>query len=180
MNNPVNPALASMQDIQTPAEIGLWPLAYGYWFSLVIIIVVSSLLIIWIRKRRQVGAAQRVALTELAALDQNSPQFAVEVSSLLKRAAMSYTSREQVAQLSGDNWYKWLNAQVNNPQDELCQLLALRFQKAQLSEDEKVALRQHAQSWLKTALPLTNTQASAKANAKTNAISNTASEAKQC
>lgn len=154
MSNPVNPALASMQDIQTPAEIGLWPLAYGYSLSLIILIVVTTLLIVWFRKHRQVGAAKRVALTELAALDQNSPQFAVEVSSLLKRAAMSYTSRNQIAQLSGDDWYQWLNAQTNKPQDELCKLLALRYQKAQLSEDEKQALMLHAQGWLKAALPL--------------------------
>ena len=176
MSNPVNPVLASMQDIQTPAELGLWPLAYGYWLSLIIIIVITSLLIIWLRKRRQIGAAKRAALIELAALDQNNPQFAVEVSSLLKRAAMSYTRREHIAQLSGDDWYQWLSAQVDKPQDELCKLLALRFQKSQLSQDEKMALRQHAQSWLKTALPLANTQASA----KTIATSNTTSEANQC
>ncbi|GIU08425.1 MULTISPECIES: DUF4381 domain-containing protein [unclassified Shewanella] len=172
MSNPINPALASMQDIQTPAEIGVWPLAYGYWLSLVIIIIVTALLIVWIKKRRQISAAKRVALKELAAIDQNSPQFAVEVSSLLKRAAMSYTCREHVAQLSGDDWYQWLNAQVDKPQDELGKLLALRFQKAQLNQDEKMALKQHAQNWLKAALPL--------ASAKANAISNTTSEAKQC
>ncbi|GIU38188.1 DUF4381 domain-containing protein [Shewanella schlegeliana] len=154
MSNSVNPALATMQDIQTPAEIGLWPLAYGYWISLFVAIAVITLLIIWLRKHRKAGAVKRAALKELAMLDQNHQQFAVEVSSLLKRAAISYGSREQVAQLTGSDWYKWLNAQVKAPQDELCKLLALRFQKAQLTEDEKQALRLHAQSWLKAALPL--------------------------
>ncbi|MCG9731215.1 DUF4381 domain-containing protein [Shewanella sp. Isolate13] len=170
MGNPVNPALASMQDIHTPAEIGLWPLAYGYWISLFVVIVVTTLFILWLSKRRKVGAAKRAALKELAMLDQNHQQFAAEVSSLLKRAAMSYGARQQVAQLTGNDWYKWLNAQVNTPQDELCKLLALRFQKAQLSDDEKQSLRRHAQSWLTTALPLS----------KVSAISHQGSEVSQC
>lgn len=170
MTNPVNPALASMQDIQTPAEIGLWPLAYGYWLSLFMLIVFSTLLIVWIRKRRTASAAKRAALKELATLDQNGQQFAIEVSSILKRAAMSYAPRQQIAQLSGDDWYNWLNAQVNTPQEELCRLLALRFKKAQLSDDEKQALRTHAQNWLKLALPLS----------KGSAMSHTRSEVSQC
>ncbi|ABZ77227.1 conserved hypothetical protein [Shewanella halifaxensis HAW-EB4] len=158
MTNPVNPALASMQDIQTPIEIGLWPLAYGYWISLLIIILVATLLIVWFKKRRQVSAAKRAALVELAKLNMHSEQYVTEVSSILKRAAMSYCSRSQVAQLCGDDWDHWLNAQVATPQDELCRLLAMRFQPLSLSDEDKQALKHHAQNWLKGALPLSNKQ----------------------
>ncbi|MGS0692934.1 DUF4381 domain-containing protein [Shewanella sp. 30m-9] len=158
MTNPVNPALASMQDIQTPVEIGLWPLAYGYWLALFSILVLVMLASVWLIKRRQHRAAKRAALAELATLDIHNQQYASEISSLLKRAAISYWARSQVAQLSGDDWYQWLNAQVTNPQDELCRLLATRFQPSSLSDKDKQALKLHAQNWLKAALPLTNKQ----------------------
>ncbi|MGS0682254.1 DUF4381 domain-containing protein [Shewanella sp. 125m-7] len=154
MTNTVNPALASMLDIQTPSEIGLWPLAFGYWIALFVILVLVTLGFIWLKQRQQIHAAKRAALSELAALNIDSEQYATDVSSLLKRAAMSYSDRSQVAQLSGNDWYQWLNAQMTTSQDELCRLLATRFQPNQLSIDDKQSLKRHAQHWLKTALPL--------------------------
>ncbi|GIU44399.1 hypothetical protein TUM4438_15500 [Shewanella sairae] len=154
MSNSVNPALASLQDIQTPTEVGTWPFAYGYWLTLTLLIVCVALLFVWFRKRQQRLAPKKAALNELAAMSPSSEHFVVEVSSLLKRAAMSYTSRTDIAKLSGDKWGQWLSAQVTKPQDELAQLLAARFQPQQLTEADKQRLKSCAQNWLKQALPL--------------------------
>ncbi|MDR8523343.1 DUF4381 domain-containing protein [Shewanella fidelis] len=154
MTTQANPALAALQDIQTPVEIGAWPLAYGYWITLALIICSLGLITYWLIKRRQTHAAKNAALAELAALELQHEQFVDQVSSILKRAALSYSPRTQVAQLSGDNWYKWLNAQVSSPQNELCELLAKRFQANPFSDAEKSKLRASAQRWIKSALPL--------------------------
>lgn len=154
MSNSVNPALASLQDIQTPTEIGIWPFAYGYWLTLTFFIVCIALLFVWFRKRQQRLAPKKAALNELAAMNTNSEHFIAEVSSLLKRAAMSYTNRSDIAKLSGDKWGQWLNAQVTSPQYELSQLLAARFQPQQLTEADKQRLKSCAHNWLKQALPL--------------------------
>ncbi|MCK8044053.1 DUF4381 domain-containing protein [Shewanella sp. 1CM18E] len=154
MTSLANPALAGLQDIQTPAEIGLWPFAYGYWIALILILSCIAVTIIWYKNRRKIHAAKNAALTELTKLELQNEQFVYEVSAILKRAALSYSPRSQVAQLSGNDWYKWLNEQVSTPQDELCELLAKRFQANAFSDADKTQLRNCAERWIKSALPL--------------------------
>ncbi|MCL1148398.1 DUF4381 domain-containing protein [Shewanella marinintestina] len=154
MTTPGNPALASLKDIQPPTEIGTWPLAYGYWLAIFAGVALTITLIYLLKQRRNKYAVQKAALKQLDAMDLQHPQFVIEVSSLLKRAAMSTTNRQQVAKLSGNDWTLWLNAQVKTPQDELCQLLAKRFQPNSFSNEEKQRLKIAASNWLKSALPL--------------------------
>ncbi|PKG58922.1 DUF4381 domain-containing protein [Shewanella sp. Choline-02u-19] len=149
-----NPALASLQDIQTPTEIGLWPLAYGYWLLLLVVLISVAAAFIYLRKRRQHTAAKRAALVELAKLDPSTAQYITNVSEILKRAAMSYCDRSLVAGLSGTHWYAWLTAQVNSPPVELCELLKLSYQRTELTQSQAIALKQSAEHWLKSALPL--------------------------
>ncbi|QQX78772.1 DUF4381 domain-containing protein [Shewanella sp. KX20019] len=153
-NSPANPALASLQDIQTPVEIGLWPLAYGYW--IVLFVAAASLVagFIYLKKRRQRSAAKRAALEELANLDLNAVQYIANVSAILKRAAMSYCDRSSIAGLSSTQWHVWLTAQVDRPPVELCKLLNMAYRPTPLTDAQAVSLKQSAKHWLKTALPL--------------------------
>ena len=153
-----NPALASLQDIQTPVEIGLWPIAYGYWILIFIALMSSIAIFVYLSKRRQHSAAKRAALVELAELDLNAANYIVNVSAVLKRAAMSYCERDLVASLSGSAWHDWLNQQVKQPATELCELLSLSYQRQPLTESQAIALKQCAQLWLKNALPLSTTK----------------------
>lgn len=155
VQNPAeNPALASLQDIQVPAEIGIWPLAYGYWIVLLITLLTMVAAFIYLRKRRQYTAAKRAALLALTELDPNTAQYIANVSEILKRAAMSYCDRTLVAGLSGPHWYAWLTAQVDQPPTELCALLKLSYQCTELTESQAITLKQCARGWLKSALPL--------------------------
>ncbi len=149
-----NPALASLQDIQTPVEIGLWPIAYGYWILIVIAFVSSIAILVYLNKRRKHNAAKRAALVELAELDLKAANYIANVSAVLKRAAMSYCQRDLVASLSGSAWHKWLSQQVKQPPTELCELLSLSFQREPLTESQAITLKQCAEQWLKNALPL--------------------------
>ncbi|MCL1051655.1 DUF4381 domain-containing protein [Shewanella abyssi] len=171
-NSPANPALASLQDIQTPLEIGIWPLAYGYWIVLLAAAISLIAGFIYLKKRRQQSAAKRAALVELANLDLNAGQYIANVSAILKRAAMSYCDRSSVAGLSGIEWHVWLNAQVDRPPVELCELLKLAYRPTPLTEAQAVTLKQSAKHWLKTALPLEQK--------RLNAMSNANMGAKQC
>jgi hypothetical protein len=153
-NPAANPALATLQDIQTPAEIGLWPLAYGYWIVIFVTLLSLVAVFIYLKKRRLRSAAKRAALVELANLDPSAGQYITNVSEILKRAAMSYCDRTLVAGLSGTHWYAWLTAQVNQPPVELCELLKLGYQRTELTESQAITLKQSAEHWLKNALPL--------------------------
>jgi len=151
-----NPALASLHDIQTPAAIGAWPLAAGYWIMMVLMIIVLLTLFVYLRKRHQHSAAKRSALMALAALNTQTPNYVAQVNEILKRAALSYCHRDSIARLSGQHWYDWLAAQVKQPPTALCEQLQLGYQPIILTDAQAQALKRHASTWLKQALPLKN------------------------
>lgn len=154
-----NPALASLQDIQTPVEIGLWPIAYGYWILIAIALMSSIAMFVYLSKRRKHNAAKRAAIVELAELDLKAANYIANVSAVLKRAAMSYCERDLVASLSGSAWHKWLSQQVKQPPTELCELLSLSYRREPLTESQAIALKLYAEQWLKNALPLPTSKA---------------------
>lgn len=158
-----NPALAAMKDIQLPDPISSWPPAYGYWLllALIIILVVSALY--WLIRRHRRNAAKREAIAHLDRLDLNHKQLAIEINALLKRSAMSYTPRENIASLDGGNWYHWLEQQVPKVDKNLAKLLAKRYQAQPLTTIEAQQLKTAAKHWLKHALPLKPTAASKEA-----------------
>ncbi len=151
-----NPALAALKDIQTPEAIGYWPLAYGYWLVLALIVIALIAITIWVIKCHKNSAAKREALAQLNQLDDTHPQLAIEVNTLLKRSAMSYLPREQVAALEGEKWHQWLRQQVKQFDSNLGALLDKRYQPQPLTLDEAQQLKAAAAQWLQQALPLKN------------------------
>lgn len=149
-----NPALAAMKDIQLPEPIHAWPPAYGYWLVLAACLTILAVCLWWFIKQYRHRAAKREALKQLAHLALNHPQFAIEVNTILKRSAMSYLPREQVASLEGEAWLLWLQQQVTHIDDNLPLLLAKRYQSKALTPTQAEQLRLAAIGWLKQALPL--------------------------
>ncbi|WP_298775286.1 DUF4381 domain-containing protein [uncultured Shewanella sp.] len=147
-----NPALASLKDIQLPTAIGYWPLPIGYWIVIVISLILLCVIGIFTLKHFKRTAAKREALRHLAALQPEEDYFAIQVNSILKRAAMSYVPRQQIASLEGKAWYHWLNKQDNIPQ--LSQLLDSRYQAITLSPTEQLTLKTLAKKWLNNSLPI--------------------------
>ena len=156
-----NPALAALQDIQTPTAIGAWPLAYGYWIVIIIAVVILLAAFVYFNKRYKNNAAKRAALVALAELKLSAPNYITQTNEILKRAAMSYCDRDIVAGLSGSAWHAWLSAQVKRPPVELCDHLKLGYQPIKLTESQALILKQSAEHWLKSALPLTKQQSTA-------------------
>lgn len=150
-----NPALSGMQDIQLPADIGWWPLAPGWWALIVVGLLLLLIAIVWsiraVRRRRKQAAAAKSALQMLQQLDSHDPQLAVQISALLKRTAISYGDRKQVAALTDDAWYHYLDAVL--PADERGQfanLLANRYRRpsSEVDGSQLIAL---SHRWLKHA-----------------------------
>ncbi|MCE9679532.1 DUF4381 domain-containing protein [Shewanella sp. AS1] len=149
-----NPALGALKDIHTPAEIGAWPLAYGYWLALAAVLILLITSLIWLIKRHKHLAAKRQALQAIKQLDLNHPQFAIEINAIVKRAAMSYLPRGEIASLDGDAWYRWLVDRAPSTDQRLCQLLAKRYQAQALTLTEAELLKALTSNWMKQALPL--------------------------
>ncbi|QFU22138.1 DUF4381 domain-containing protein [Shewanella eurypsychrophilus] len=152
-----NPALNSMHDIQTPDVITSMPIAMGYWLVLAIVSIAIIFFVVKLRKEWLKRAVKREVLAQLNALavtQDNATEISVQINSLIKRAAMSYLSREQIAGLQGGAWYLWMDRQVKSPSPRLTTLLDRRYQRAGLNLEEANELKTLAENWFKQALPL--------------------------
>lgn len=102
-----------LRDIHLPVPIGWWPLAPG-WYALLALMVLglgSVIYLFLLRKRQRV---KREALRLLESYEHAFQQgIAVEVvcaqiSELLRRVALYYYPRENIAGLQGEAWLQFL------------------------------------------------------------------------
>lgn len=153
-NTPLNtnPALATLKDIQLPQVTGFWPLAPGYWILLAIVIILSFCVVVLIFRRHKVSIAKKQALRLLTNIDLDDSQYATKVNTLIKRTALSYLPRTQVAALDGDKWYQLLDLGMpKKHHGQLAKLLSARFSQHPLSLSDNQQLQQLASIWLKQA-----------------------------
>nr|WP_256260883.1 DUF4381 domain-containing protein [Shewanella sp. NIFS-20-20] len=146
--------MASLHDIQLPADVSAWPLALGYWLLLAIALILVVSTLAWWRQSRRAKVARQQALLLLAQLDLNSPDYPHQVNILLKRAAMSYYPRHSLSNLSDSAWFTWLDLDMPNQyQGQWPLLLGQRFRPTGITLVQKQQLTQLSQHWLKHALP---------------------------
>lgn len=105
----MNP-LAELRDIHLPPPPGLWPLAMGWWLvSGLILLLFVLILVVYIRRypKIKIKRQARRALNEL----KNNPDADLinEVTTLLKRVAISYYPQQEVAHLHGEQWLEFLD-----------------------------------------------------------------------
>lgn len=114
MANTADP-LTQLKDIHLPDPVGWWPLANG-WYVLIVLSVVFVLSVVYFfyRRNRQALAknkALKLLRSYLELYEQNNDaQWAsARISELLKRVALVYFPREQVAGIYGKAWIDFLN-----------------------------------------------------------------------
>jgi len=108
-------SLDNLQDIVEPAAISWWPPAAGLWILLALLLVwmIAIGLRLWIRYKR--NSYRREALALLKHIEpglqpaQTRGSALAEVALLLKRTALSAYPREDVAELSGEEWLAFLD-----------------------------------------------------------------------
>jgi hypothetical protein len=116
MNDPLD---LPLRDIHLPESVGIWPLAYGWWILLFILVaVIVAGIFLYLRNRRNRFSAITLARKELEEIqekfsrDNNPEQLVREVSILIRRLAISLFPRTDVAHLTGDSWLAFLDQQV--------------------------------------------------------------------
>jgi hypothetical protein len=108
-------ALAKLKDIHLPSAVSWWPLAPGWWILLALFLVMLVLVIyLYIRSQRK--TSQEIIIEQslqiFYQLQQQSltPKILImELSELLRRTAISLYGRDEVANLAGDDWLRFLN-----------------------------------------------------------------------
>lgn len=121
MNSADPVSLQNLNDIALPEAVAWWPLANGWYYLIVLVLIIltwSSYLWIkrWINNRYR-----RTALSQLQVLvsDIHDPEKRAtglrQLPILLKRTALSVYPRTQLASLTGKEWHDFLNSKVSKP-----------------------------------------------------------------
>ncbi|WP_166738861.1 DUF4381 domain-containing protein [Psychromonas algarum] len=104
MSTPNNP----FEQIIIPSSApSAWPPAPIYWLILVLLIVVIGLTVFLIKRHLKKQKIIKQALSTLIQLQQKQVTFA-QLNQLLKGVALQYYPREQVASLSGQAWFMFI------------------------------------------------------------------------
>ncbi|SHI08916.1 DUF4381 domain-containing protein [Ferrimonas marina] len=104
----MNP-LDALKPIHQPAAVAAWPPGPGAWLALSLLLALIGLALWWWRRHRHKVAPSRQALAQLDALNPTDPELASQVVALIKRTALAYLPREQVADLHGAELHRFLN-----------------------------------------------------------------------
>ena len=106
--------LQNLHDIVTPAAVSWWPLAPG-WYVIAGLVLLTIAGVAWRSWRRYLASGyRRDALHACAAIELRIGDPALrwsclaDLAELLKRVALAAYPREQVAGLTGDAWWRFL------------------------------------------------------------------------
>jgi len=107
----------ALRDIHLPDAVSMWPLAIGWWLLPLLIALVAFGIVqfLKIKKQNREIAYRDISLLEFKKIrtqfinDNNSRALLRAISALLRRIALSYLPREQIASLTGDQWVQQLN-----------------------------------------------------------------------
>ena len=128
-----------LRDLHLPEPIGWWPPAMGWWLVLGFLIVMGIGAFLLIQRHRRATPLKRAfeALRELESrTDMKAEERLQSISAIIKRFAMSIAPREEVAGLSGDAFFEWIKARINDQSFSSFRLELLRTSPYQrISED---------------------------------------------
>lgn len=162
-NDPAS--LQNLNDIVMPAAVDWWPLAGGWY----VIVGLLSIAILWLVYRSSknwfANRYRRAAMRELLILEQaltddaNSVNSLKQLPVLLKRTALSVYPRNQVAALSGSDWFQFLNSNLKKPvftESMAVTLENIAYSNGDLSAIDRQAARELLSAsslWMKHHLP---------------------------
>ncbi|GAA5138912.1 DUF4381 domain-containing protein [Thalassotalea piscium] len=149
--------LAQLKDIHIPAEVHNYPVAYGWWILLAVIIVLVAICVSALKKHKRKVQAKRAAIKHLSGPITNND----EILTTLKWAATHYFPRDAIAQLYGKELNDFMLKQLPEKYHQKFNQLAEPGLNSRYKVNEKVLdkdLLQAALLWLKHALPANNGQ----------------------
>jgi Domain of unknown function (DUF4381) len=151
-------ALKRLHDIVQPAAISLLPQTVGWYILLFLIILLIVFIALKKYRRYVINLYRRQALGELAAVEQlaSDPVQHLKALSLipplLKRTALSFAPREQVASLTGQRWLAFLNNNYHGngfTQGPGKILPYLSYQLKDISPEELTSLIELTRVWIR-------------------------------
>lgn len=153
--------LAQLRDIHLPESTGWWPLAWGWWVVLALIVLGLGFALYRLRIKRRRQRYRQEALVELERAyrhyreGSDTAAYLQSLNQLLRRAALSALPPERhssVAGLSGEAWLDFLDEQLPESHRAFAEgpgraLLAGPYQANPQADVE--ALQKLGREWLK-------------------------------
>ncbi|MEZ9442162.1 DUF4381 domain-containing protein [Vibrio sp. 10N.222.54.F12] len=136
-----------------------WPLAWGWWAVVITAIALIALVFFILKRRKNNQQAKQEALSYFSNRQSSNRLSPSEAQRILRQAALSYFPREKVAGLAGDDWLKFLDAQLKKPLfvAKQAQWQQALYQDVALMNDEQKKAQQQlindCEIWLRKALP---------------------------
>lgn len=146
--NPLN----DLNDIVLAEQAAWWPLAWGWWLALLVLLSFVAAVAVWRWRHVQSRKVYRAAIAELA--NQNHSLSAL--NQVVKRAALQVWPTKDVAALQGRDWHQFLIS--NMPPAEQAQFAAelQEFSQALYQPNSTEQQQKYArllQRWLLLGLP---------------------------
>lgn len=111
--------LAQLRDIHVPEEVNIWPLDWGWWVLIAVVLLVLFGLYKAISAHIRHNKARKQALALVESISEKQNNWPVALNSILKRTAMSYYPTQQVAALYGKQWQAFLTSSLRSSDKEL-------------------------------------------------------------
>jgi hypothetical protein len=115
----MNPTEIPIRDLHLPEAVGWWPLAPGWWLLIAIAACAVFLALRKAYRARVESAARRHALRQLERYSRDYVRhgdgvlFGTQLSELLRRTMLAYAPRAEVAGLTGEEWLRWLDRDLD-------------------------------------------------------------------
>lgn len=138
-------SLNRLVDIVSIEEVSWWPLAPGWWVLFVFLLVVLVIMVVWSVRRWRGNAYRRAACVELESIGELVSVD--EVNALLKRTALSFRPREEIAGLAGNAWIDFLR-QSGPLSENGVRMLNLAYTSSVFTGSEGVELKEAARAWI--------------------------------
>lgn len=108
--------LTQLAPEHAPPAPGWWPPAPGWWAVAALVIALAVLFVCWHRWWRDPHArVRRTALRELNHLrrsDEDAPDVARAIESLMRRFAVAVFGKSRVARLAGNGWLSFVSGEA--------------------------------------------------------------------
>ncbi|WP_017220383.1 DUF4381 domain-containing protein [Moritella dasanensis] len=104
--------LAQLKDIHLPTPVSAWPLSLYWWLVIIVLVLIVGLAIYAVLQYIKKTRLTRLALAELALLQQQGCEVN-DLHHLLKRIVLSSFPRETAASLHSDAWLAFLDQQAS-------------------------------------------------------------------
>ncbi|MEY8767521.1 DUF4381 domain-containing protein [Francisella philomiragia] len=155
-----NDLLAQLKDIYLPAKVSQWwPLAYGWWLllGLIVLTFIIFLIILHFRKKRNsykdsiVNDFRRT----IEETQQNKPKEALQnISVYLKRVALQKFPNQEIKTLHGEQWLEFLDSKMKNQnfKNTKANMLVNSYRAIELDRQTLNEILTVAEQWLRRVL----------------------------